>query len=119
MAKLVHSLALRLAKQGGAMIVIDYGYHDHHAGDTLQAVHAHAYADPFVNGIVSTVNDTPIRKLEDIKTAFLSNTNTHHVLTFEGIEGSLVLDARLARQSQNAICEQYGIARTEWMGATP
>ena len=48
MAKLVHSLALRLARQGGVMIVIDYGYHDHHAGDTLQAVHAHAYADPLV-----------------------------------------------------------------------
>jgi len=45
---LMRSLARRLAAQGGMMIVIDYGYHDRFAGDTLQAVHAHAYADPFI-----------------------------------------------------------------------
>jgi len=45
---LMRSLARRLAAQGGVMMVIDYGYFDRHAGDTLQAVHAHAYADPFV-----------------------------------------------------------------------
>lgn len=45
---LMRNLARRLAAQGGMLIVIDYGYHDRHAGDTLQAVHAHAYADPFV-----------------------------------------------------------------------
>jgi len=41
------AVARRIAAQGGAGIVIDYGYADHAAGDTLQAVHAHAYADPF------------------------------------------------------------------------
>jgi len=46
--KLMRDLAKRLATQGGVLIVIDYGYHDRAAGDTLQAVHAHAYADPFV-----------------------------------------------------------------------
>ena len=46
--KLMRELAKRLAAQGGVLIVIDYGYHDRAAGDTLQAVHAHAYADPFV-----------------------------------------------------------------------
>ena len=45
---LMRSLARRLAAQGGVLIVIDYGYHDRAAGDTLQAVHAHAYADPFL-----------------------------------------------------------------------
>jgi SAM-dependent MidA family methyltransferase len=45
---LMRNLARRLAAQGGMLIVIDYGYYDRHAGDTLQAVHAHAYADPFV-----------------------------------------------------------------------
>jgi NADH dehydrogenase [ubiquinone] 1 alpha subcomplex assembly factor 7 len=43
---LARQLAERLAKQGGAMLLIDYGYYDHPGGDTLQAVHAHAYADP-------------------------------------------------------------------------
>ncbi|WP_156681529.1 class I SAM-dependent methyltransferase [Sphingomonas profundi] len=44
---IVRGLAERIVAQGGAMIVIDYGYDAHAAGDTLQAVHAHAYADPF------------------------------------------------------------------------
>jgi SAM-dependent MidA family methyltransferase len=44
---MVRKLSARLAKQGGAAILIDYGYADAAPGDTLQAVHAHAYADPF------------------------------------------------------------------------
>jgi NADH dehydrogenase [ubiquinone] 1 alpha subcomplex assembly factor 7 len=44
---IVRALAARIAAQGGAAILIDYGYAEHAAGDTLQAVHAHAYADPF------------------------------------------------------------------------
>ena len=44
---LVHRLSVRLANQGGAFVLIDYGYADAAPGDTLQAVHAHAYADPF------------------------------------------------------------------------
>ena len=39
-------IAARLARQGGVLLAIDYG-HEGGAGDTLQAVHAHAYADPF------------------------------------------------------------------------
>lgn len=44
---IVRELASRIATQGGAAVVIDYGYAGHAHGDTLQAVHAHAYADPF------------------------------------------------------------------------
>jgi len=44
---IVGELSTRIARQGGAAILIDYGYADRAAGDTLQAVHAHAYADPF------------------------------------------------------------------------
>jgi len=46
-AGIARDLAKRLATQGGVMIVIDYGYYNHPSGDTLQAVHAHAYAAPF------------------------------------------------------------------------
>ncbi len=41
------AIAERLARQGGAALIVDYGYAGFAAGDTLQAVHAHAYADPF------------------------------------------------------------------------
>ena len=40
------ALAARIAMQGGALLAIDYGYEGPAAGDTLQAMAAHAYADP-------------------------------------------------------------------------
>ena len=39
-------LAARLARQGGAGLIIDYGYCGPQSGDTLQAVRKHLYADP-------------------------------------------------------------------------
>ena len=39
----------RLAAQGGAALVIDYGYTSAQLGSTLQAVRGHARADPFVD----------------------------------------------------------------------
>jgi SAM-dependent MidA family methyltransferase len=40
-------LAQRIARQGGAAIIIDYGYEGPAVGDTLQAVRGHQFADPF------------------------------------------------------------------------
>lgn len=40
-------IAGRIAAEGGAALIIDYGYARSAAGDTLQALRAHAYADPF------------------------------------------------------------------------
>ncbi|WP_414714411.1 class I SAM-dependent methyltransferase [Sphingobium sp.] len=41
-------LTQRIATQGGAIIAIDYGYEGPATGDTMQAVQAHRFADPFV-----------------------------------------------------------------------
>ena len=41
-------LAQRIARQGGAAIIIDYGYEGPAIGDTLQAVREHQFADPFL-----------------------------------------------------------------------
>jgi NADH dehydrogenase [ubiquinone] 1 alpha subcomplex assembly factor 7 len=46
---IMRMIAGKLAKQGGAGLVIDYGYIGPALGDTLQAVKAHAAADPFTN----------------------------------------------------------------------
>lgn len=46
-AAIMQRCAYRLSRQGGAMLVIDYGYCGPAAGDTLQAVKAHCFADPF------------------------------------------------------------------------
>jgi SAM-dependent MidA family methyltransferase len=43
----VRGLAQRLARQGGGVVIIDYGHDRTSAGETLQAVESHAYADPW------------------------------------------------------------------------
>jgi len=48
-AAIMQRCAFRLARQGGAMLAIDYGYGGPAAGDTLQAVKAHRFVDPFAN----------------------------------------------------------------------
>jgi NADH dehydrogenase [ubiquinone] 1 alpha subcomplex assembly factor 7 len=45
---IVADLAARIAAQGGALLVIDYGYDAPRTGSTLQAVRAHEKVDPFV-----------------------------------------------------------------------
>lgn len=40
-------LAARIVAQGGACLVIDYGYEGPAVGETLQAVRGHAFANPF------------------------------------------------------------------------
>jgi len=44
---ILRELAARIVAQGGALLAIDYGYEGPLAGDTLQAVRGHAFADPF------------------------------------------------------------------------
>lgn len=43
----MRDLAQRIAAQGGIAAIIDYGYDGPQAGETLQAVARHAFADPF------------------------------------------------------------------------
>jgi NADH dehydrogenase [ubiquinone] 1 alpha subcomplex assembly factor 7 len=44
---IVRQLASRLARQGGAALIIDYGHERTSLGETLQAVARHAYASPW------------------------------------------------------------------------
>jgi len=46
-AAVVRALAQRLVRQGGVALIVDYGHARTAAGDTLQAVRRHAYADPW------------------------------------------------------------------------
>jgi NADH dehydrogenase [ubiquinone] 1 alpha subcomplex assembly factor 7 len=45
----VRELAQRLAAQGGAALIIDYGHDCTSPGETLQAVKAHNHADPWID----------------------------------------------------------------------
>jgi SAM-dependent MidA family methyltransferase len=42
----MRDIGARIARQGGAALIIDYGYEGPATGDTLQAVQAHGFADP-------------------------------------------------------------------------
>ncbi|MEI9927300.1 MAG: SAM-dependent methyltransferase [Sphingomonas sp.] len=44
---ILRGLAQRLLAQGGAALIVDYGYEGPAVGDTLQAVRGHAYVNPF------------------------------------------------------------------------
>lgn len=44
-AEVMRQLAKAVAKQGGSMLAVDYGYAQTQTGDTLQGVRRHAYAD--------------------------------------------------------------------------
>lgn len=44
---IMRDLATRIVAQGGAMLAIDYGYSGPAVGDTLQAMRAHKFANPF------------------------------------------------------------------------
>ena len=46
---IIAGIADRLVRRGGAALAIDYGYSGPAVGDTLQAVRAHRYADPFAD----------------------------------------------------------------------
>ena len=42
-------IGARLGEQGGGAMIVDYGYAGPATGDTLQAVRAHGFADPFAD----------------------------------------------------------------------
>jgi SAM-dependent MidA family methyltransferase len=44
---IVRALSQRLVEQGGAALIVDYGHVESAAGETLQAVSGHAFADPW------------------------------------------------------------------------
>ncbi|MXO75677.1 class I SAM-dependent methyltransferase [Altererythrobacter aerius] len=48
-AAIMQELAARIAAQGGAALLIDYGHTDRRGGSTLQAVKAHRKVDPFAS----------------------------------------------------------------------
>jgi len=44
---IARAIAARLVRQGGAALIVDYGYDGPAIGETLQAVKGHAHANPF------------------------------------------------------------------------
>ncbi|SFS04534.1 class I SAM-dependent methyltransferase [Sphingomonas jatrophae] len=61
---IVAALAERIARRGGALLLIDYGHAGPVTGDTLQAVRGHRFADPFADpgeaDLTAHVDFTPL-----------------------------------------------------------
>ncbi|RDC59017.1 NADH dehydrogenase (ubiquinone) complex I, assembly factor [Alteripontixanthobacter maritimus] len=62
-AAILYEIAGRLAGQGGAALLIDYGHNDMRAGSTLQAVRAHQKVDP-----LATPGEADLTALVDFAT---------------------------------------------------
>jgi SAM-dependent MidA family methyltransferase len=111
-AEIALELANRIARQGGAALLIDYGYEGPALGDTLQAVRNHAYADPFRN-----VGECDLTAHVDF--TLLANMGRQAGLSVLGPVGQgdyllrLGIDARLQSliRTQPAQAEQLSAAR--------
>jgi NADH dehydrogenase [ubiquinone] 1 alpha subcomplex assembly factor 7 len=64
---IARALADRIAKQGGAALIVDYGYEGVMTGDTLQAVsrheHADIFAEPGERDLTAHVNFTTLERI--------------------------------------------------------
>lgn len=97
----VRQLAKRLAEQGGAALIIDYGYDGPAVGETLQAVRGHKFANPFdAPGTVDLSAHVDFATLGAAAT--LAGATVHGPVPQRDFLGSLGIASRaaaLARQS--------------------
>ncbi len=106
-------IGARLAAQGGAALIVDYGYAGPATGDTLQAVRAHGFADPFADpgeaDLTAHVDFTALRVAARPATAFGPVTQAA-LLAMLGIEARTAALAARATPDQAALL-RAGTAR--------
>ena len=84
---------------------------------TRRLPHAvNAYADDYVDGIVTEVNGKCIAKLADVKEALSKPVAGYHVIRFANRNDELVLDAEAVRRADPEILASYGISSAEYFG---
>lgn len=93
---IMRDLAQRIVAQGGAALVVDYGYDGPAVGDTFQAMRAHAFANPFENpgehDLTAHVDMATLRAA-----AITEGAKTHGMTTQGKFLTALGIDARAAR----------------------
>ena len=67
------------------------------------------YTDAFMNGVVARVNGQAITQLQDVEAALAQPQEGFHLLEFEGMKQTLVLDAAAADKAAEPIMSRYGI----------
>jgi NADH dehydrogenase [ubiquinone] 1 alpha subcomplex assembly factor 7 len=98
-------LASRVARQGGAALVIDYGYKGPAFDDTLQAVRRHAFADPLAEpGEADLTAHVDFEKLD--LAARAGGTRTFRLMTQGDFLRALSIEARTAALKARATPDQ-------------
>jgi SAM-dependent MidA family methyltransferase len=109
---LLRELAGRLVAQGGALLAIDYGYEGPLAGDTLQALRRHHFADPFEapgeQDLTAHVDFAALAEAARIEGAI-----AHKVVTQSALLQALGIQARAASLARAAPTRQSEI-ETAW-----
>ena len=101
----VAALAQRIARHGGAALVIDYGHGTTGFGDTLQAVRGHRYADPLAApGEADLTTQVDFAALG--RTALRAGAQAHGPVTQGEFLRRLGIEARAARLKANATPQQ-------------
>ena len=72
------------------------------------------YMEKSVNAIVDTVNDRPIRTLEDLTEAFKQPVE-FYVIKVKGDLQPLVLEAKAVEAARQRIAQQYGVIQEAYM----
>lgn len=67
------------------------------------------YADRYEQQIIHSVNEQEILSITDLQSALEKPVDGYHVLTFEGMDTPLVLDASMLAAANQQIQQRYGI----------
>ncbi len=112
---IMRDLAGRIARQGGAMLTIDYGYDGPAIGDTLQAVRAHRHANPF-----EAPGEQDLTAHVDFATlaaaAISAGAVASPLATQRDFLGMMGIDARAARLGARAVADRARLVGEEAMG---
>ena len=68
-----------------------------------------AYADSFMNKPLESINDTPIRSLDDVKKAFENKNTDFYILKFMNSDKPLLMEAKKAHQRNDIILKKYNV----------
>lgn len=102
---IAEEIAARIATQGGAALIIDYGHAKSAPGDTLQAMKNHKYADPFAEpGTADITVHVDFEMLT--KAARSGNAEAHGPVEQGAFLTALGIDGRAEALSRNATASQ-------------
>lgn len=106
---MLRALAARLLAQGGAALIIDYGYEGPAIGDTLQAVRGHQFANPFeAPGEADLTAHVDFATLKEAAEA--EGLVVHGPVTQRDFLGTLGIDARAVALAKASPERAEGIA---------